>query len=476
MTTMPPPEVPAPSLDTERRRLYRVGFLKLVLAGYALDAAVMLGFAGLGSVPWWVGPAWLAAGIGWWALFGMLFRTGAAEARGDPDLVAIQMTCHALTAAAFMQAAPRLTVIFVSALLVTASWGAMRLRPRQAVVAGAAVLALLAVALYPVAGSPWMPTGGLAARVLVWAAYATLFARLVPLGMYGAALSTQLAGRRRQISDLTADLEAARKALAAEREANHRRHGREDRGASLPDATSVAPDSAVPALLARLAHELRSPMTGVIGMQAMLEHSPLTEEQRGFLELAQRSARAVLPIVERAMAASLPAPDPKAPPPATDAVDVRDLFEDCLVDHGAAALDRRLLLELEVRPPDPPLIRIEQRRLRQALGALLDTAIEVTARGTLHLAAHCPDDGNPGELRLELRGSGLADAFPNGVPEAHVGESARAGFAACSRWVGELGGRVTVGRDAPSAPVSLHLPATAVSMQRTRSVAAAQAA
>jgi signal transduction histidine kinase len=49
--------------------------------------------------------------------------------------------------------------------------------------------------------------------------------------------------------------------------------------------------------LANMSHEIRTPMNGVLGMLNLLKDTPLTDEQRDMLQIAETSAQHLLEIL-----------------------------------------------------------------------------------------------------------------------------------------------------------------------------------
>jgi signal transduction histidine kinase len=53
-------------------------------------------------------------------------------------------------------------------------------------------------------------------------------------------------------------------------------------------------------ILARLSHEVRTPLSGVIGMVDVLQETPpLTDEQRDYIEAIRRGTRALMEVIDR---------------------------------------------------------------------------------------------------------------------------------------------------------------------------------
>ncbi|MCC2637816.1 MAG: hypothetical protein K0Q68_1535 [Moraxellaceae bacterium] len=157
-------------------------------------------------------------------------------------------------------------------------------------------------------------------------------------------------------------------------------------------------------MLAFMSHEIRTPLNGVLGMNALLQDTPLTEQQRKYVALARQSGEVLLSLVNdfldysRLEAGRLPL-DPTVFDPCQM---VRDKVE--LLREGA----RQKGLELRYECSSPPVVRGDGARVRQILINLLGNAIKFTRQGEVVL--RCMELSRSAEkvwLRLEVEDSGI---------------------------------------------------------------------
>ena len=136
--------------------------------------------------------------------------------------------------------------------------------------------------------------------------------------------------------------------------------------------------------LATMSHELRTPMNGVLGCTQLLEDTSLTDPQRELLETMHRSAESLLVLVNdildfskiEAGKMSLEVAD----------VELRPLIADVITLTSETAKKKGLLVEVQVAPDVPAVLRGDPVRLRQILFNLVGNAVKFTESGGIHIS------------------------------------------------------------------------------------------
>jgi two-component system, sensor histidine kinase and response regulator len=233
--------------------------------------------------------------------------------------------------------------------------------------------------------------------------------------------------------ELRAELDALRARCAAAERAN--------------DAKSL--------FLATMSHEIREPMNGVIGMTRLLLETPLSEEQRGYVEGVHDSGQALLTIINDILDLSRM----EAGRLELDSIDFSpaNVLERALAVVGPRARDQGVRLEAKIAPDLPQTLRGDPGRLRQIVLNLLSNAIKFSPGGSVRLDAGGRAAEGEGQFRLTLAvvddGVGIpghlktrlftayAQADPS-VPRLYGGSGL--GLTICKRLVGLMGGDIAV--------------------------------
>ena len=153
------------------------------------------------------------------------------------------------------------------------------------------------------------------------------------------------------------------------------------------------------AFLANMTHDMRTPLTGILGMSELLERETRDSRHRYLLANLREATDSLLHVVDGIMRYSLLEAEGQ---PATAApFSLRAELEACLSPLRPACESKGLQLSLALDPSVPDRLAGDPFRLRQALGNLLGNAVKFTAKGsvTLRVAVlEAPSKGTEGLL------------------------------------------------------------------------------
>lgn len=160
--------------------------------------------------------------------------------------------------------------------------------------------------------------------------------------------------------------------------------------------------------LAHLSHELRTPMTGIVGMSGLLTLTDLDADQRAYVETIKASSDAL----ERMLADVLDFSRIEAGRLELTSYDFDPV---ALVDEGLRPLRARAQsagIELDVSLADdlPARLQGDPTRLKQVLAKLVDNAIKFTERGRVEVALEVRRSSGATLLKIAVRDTGIGIA------------------------------------------------------------------
>ncbi len=162
--------------------------------------------------------------------------------------------------------------------------------------------------------------------------------------------------------------------------------------------------------LATMSHEIRSPMSGLLGVLELLRATELTAEQGRMAGMIHNSASMLLAVLNDILDFSKI--EAGALSIAAEPVRLRALLQDLVQPHSVAAAQKGLLVRFTVDVSVPDRILTDPLRLRQILGNLLSNAVKFTAAGEVCLSVATVDSGLSQEILFVVKdtGIGMSDA------------------------------------------------------------------
>lgn len=232
---------------------------------------------------------------------------------------------------------------------------------------------------------------------------------------------------------------------------------RRDREAELLDARdrAEAGDRAKGHFLATMSHEVRTPLNGIVGFTSLLLDTPLTPEQREYVQTIRMSTEALIQLTGDILDfARIESGKLKLDPVSCD---LRECIEDALDLLAPKADAKRLELLHHVDESVPAAVMADGGRLRQVLANLIGNAVKFTDHGEVAVSVRRMSgegaDNGQATLEFAVRDTGIGIA-----PEHHeklfraftqVDESTTRryggtglGLAICRNLVDLMGGRI----------------------------------
>ena len=202
-------------------------------------------------------------------------------------------------------------------------------------------------------------------------------------------------------------------------------------------------------MLATVSHELRAPLTGLLGYTDLLAKAGLPPKAQAWVEQQRRAGQALLALIGDVLdfarledgAVELEDAD----------IEIAQLLEDCAGLMRSVAQQKGLGLRVEIDPGLPRWVRGDPLRLRQVATNLLSNAIKFTEAGEIVLTARLTPRPERVEVAVTDTGIGIPpeqlprifDRFRQAAPDtARRFGGSGLGLAICRRLVDAMGGAI----------------------------------
>jgi signal transduction histidine kinase len=179
----------------------------------------------------------------------------------------------------------------------------------------------------------------------------------------------------------------------------------DDKGRQLLEA-----NDAKTRFLRNVSHELRAPVSSILGLSGLLMDSQLNDEQRRQVTYLQASARSLRDIVNELL--DLARAESHALPLSPAPVALGPLLAELAGTLRPLATERRV--DLVVEPPEVPVVHTDAGLLTRVLRNLLTNALSFTETGDVRLRVRPRPGAEAGEqVEISVADTGI------GIPEEH---------------------------------------------------------
>ena len=206
--------------------------------------------------------------------------------------------------------------------------------------------------------------------------------------------------------------------------------------------------------LARMSHEVRTPLNAVIGMLYLLEDSALADEQREKVHIVQHASKQLLGVLNDILDIARIESGKLALENISFALD--DVVQNVLLLFAPQAVEKNIDLRVHFAANVPQKVQGDPSRLSQVLNNLLSNALKFTSQGTISLSVSCRQ-ASVGYLSVDFvladTGVGMTDTQIDQLFNPFVQAEIRIareyggsglGLSICKSLVELMGGHITV--------------------------------
>ena len=171
-----------------------------------------------------------------------------------------------------------------------------------------------------------------------------------------------------------------------------------------------AANQAKSAFLINMSHETRTPMTGIIGIAALLKQTALTHDQRELLHTLSDSADALLHLLNDML--DLSKVESGRLTLEETSFDLRQEVDSVIRLMAAHAVQKHLDIHTQIDPNIPAHLMGDPFRIRQILSGMVSNALKFTGTGAIDIEARAEAGKAPKRFQLHLTVSDTGIGIP----------------------------------------------------------------
>lgn len=212
---------------------------------------------------------------------------------------------------------------------------------------------------------------------------------------------------------------------------------------------ALAGERAKANLLTVMSHEMRTPLSGVLGSMELMEATPMTQEQTGYLHAMRVSGEILLHHVNEVL--DLSQLEAGVTAEQTHSFDLKELMSELVDSQQATARAAGNVLGLRCSLNGPLIVRGRPRQIQQALLNLIGNALKFTKNGSVTVELERQGSSDQVQILITDTGAGIAAADLERIFEDFVTldasygrmrEGTGLGLAITRRIVDALGGEI----------------------------------
>jgi signal transduction histidine kinase/HPt (histidine-containing phosphotransfer) domain-containing protein len=160
------------------------------------------------------------------------------------------------------------------------------------------------------------------------------------------------------------------------------------------------------AFLATMSHEIRSPLSGLLGVLDLLRATPLDADQLGMADMIHNSGGMLLAVLNDILDFSKIEAGQMAVTP--EPADLHKLLAQAVQPHVMPGRDKGVAVSLSIDAAVPRIVMTDKLRVAQIVGNLLSNAMKFTAAGSITVQADMLADASAApQLRVTVRDTGI---------------------------------------------------------------------